>query len=784
MEIKKNGVTSSYLFVAAVIILLSAGCSATKSVPANDALYTGATLKLKNSDAGKKQNKVLNADLQALIRPKPNSKLLGIPFKLLIYNMAGKKNNFINKFLRKTGEPPVLLSRVNIDKNVEILSNNLQNKGFFHAKAVGDTTVKNKKASATYVADAGVQYKINEISFPKDSNAISQAIRDISSKSILKKGDPFSLDVVEGERLRIDAALKEQGFYYFSPDHLKVLVDSTNGSNLANLYVVFKPDVPANAKQPYTINDIYIYSNYSLNSAARDTLKQDSVLYKGYYVIDRKKTFKPLVFEQMMRFESGELYNRTEHNQSLNRLINLGTFKFVKNRFEPLADSFKLNTYYYLTPLPKKALSAEIGGLSKSNNVNGADLTLRWRNRNAFRGAELLTLNAYGGFEVQYSGQFSGYNTYRYGAEANLTFPRFLIPFFHFNTEGSFVPRTNIQLGYDVLQRQRLYTLNSFRGQFGFNWKESAQKEHTFNPISINYVQPLNVTDSFDKYLARYPILQRTIDRQFIIGSNYNFNYNQLVNKEKNAGGLYFNGLLDLSGNIAGLISGANTKKGKTVELFGTPFSQYIKTELDTRYYIKVGLNDQWANRVIIGVGIPMGNDSILPFVKQFFAGGSNSLRGFRSRSVGPGTYGGGQRSTPDTTGFLPDITGDIKFEFNTEYRTKLVSILNGAVFLDAGNVWLYNDNPAKPAAGSRPPDKGQPGAKFTKDFLKQLAIDAGVGLRIDLTILLLRLDVAIPLRKPYLPEGQRTVINQIDFGNSAWRKQNIIYNLGIGLPF
>ena len=771
MKINKNYFSSAYLFFVVIVIVLSAGCSATKKVPANDALYTGASFKLENSKADKKQNKVLKTDLQGLLRPKPNSQILGVPFKLLIYNMAGKKNNFVNRFLNKTGEPPVLLSSVNVDKNIQILTNTLENKGFFHAKANGDTIVKNKKASANYVANAGVQYKINEVSFPADSSAISQVIRGVASKSILKKGDPFNLDVVKGERLRIDVALKEQGFYYFSPDDLIVLVDSTNGSDLANLYVNFKPEVSMASRQAYTINDIYIYSNYNLNAAARDTLKPDSVLYKGYYVIDRKKTFKPLVFEQMMRFQPGELYNRTEHNLTINRLINLGAFKFVKNRFEPIEDSFKLNTYYYLTPLPKKSLSAEVGGLSKSNNVTGSDVTIRWRNRNAFRGAELLTLSAYGGFETQFSGQFSGYNTLRTGAEANLAFPRFLIPFLKFNTQGSFVPRTNIQLGYDILNRRELYTLNSFRAQFGYIWKENARKEHQFNPISINYVLPLNITQEYrDSIKYGNPILQRTIDTTFILGSNYNFNYNELANKEKNAGGLYFNGLLDLSGNIAGLISGANANKGKKVELFGTPFAQYIKTELDTRYYVKVGQNDQWANRLIMGVGIPYGNSTILPFVKQFFAGGSNSLRGFRSRSVGPGTYEGGQSA--NKKGFLPDITGDIKLEFNTEYRSKLVSILNGAVFLDAGNVWLYNEN------------ENQLGAKFTKDFLKQLAVDAGVGLRADLTILLLRLDVAIPLRKPYLPEGERNVINQIDFGSNAWRKQNLIYNIAIGLPF
>jgi len=773
MEIKKNKNITLYLFSAAIVILFSAACNVTKKVPANDALYTGATLKLQNSSASKKYNKVLLADLKGLLRPKPNSSILGIKFKLGLYNMAGTKNNFINKFLRKNGEPPVLLSSVKPDRNSLVLTNTLENKGFFHAKVTGDTIVdvKSRKAHATYVANAGVQYKINNVAFPTDSSAISKAIQNISSQTILKKGDAFSLDVVKGERLRIDVSLKEKGFYYFNPEDLIVFVDSTIGNNLANLYVSFKPEVSMESKQPYTINEVYVYSNYNLNTAARDTAKTDSVYSKGYYVIDRRKTFKPRVFEQMLLFKPGDLYNRTDHNQSLNRLINLGAFKFVKNRFERVTDSFKLNSYYYLTPLPKKSLSAEIGGLTKSNNVSGGDLTVRWRNRNAFRGAELLTVNAYIGTEVQYSGQFSGYNTFRYGAEATLTFPRFLVPFFSLNTSGAFVPRTNIQLGYDILQRQKLYALNSFRGQFGYQWKENARKEHTFNPISINYVQPLNITDSFRKAMALSPILQRSVQQQFIIGSNYNFNYNELAGREKNAGGLYFNGLLDLSGNIAGLVSGANTKKGKTVELFGTPFSQYIKTEFDTRYYIRSGLNNQWANRLIIGVGIPYGNSTAIPFVKQFFVGGNNSLRGFRSRSVGPGSSAAGTVKT--ASGFYPDITGDLKLEFNTEYRAKLVSILYGAVFAEAGNVWLYNSDTSYGA-----------GAKFTKNFLKELAMDVGVGLRVDITILMIRLDVAIPVRKPWLPEGQRMVLNQIDFGSSAWRKQNIVYNLGIGLPF
>jgi outer membrane protein assembly factor BamA len=307
-----------------------------------------------------------------------------------------------------------------------------------------------------------------------------------------------------------------------------------------------------------------------------------------------------------------------------------------------------------------------------------------------------------------------------------------------------------------------LYSINSYRFQLGYIWKESAQKEHTLNPIAINYVQPLAIEDSFKNALAKNPLLRRVVDTQFIVGSNYNYTYNELVNNEKFGAGWYFNGLLDLSGNIAGLVSGANVKQGKEVRLFGSPFSQYFKTELDLRRYLKIGLKGQWANRLIVGVGIPYGNSTRLPFVKQFFAGGSNSLRGFRSRSVGPGIYDARKAAETQKLAFLPDITGDIKLEFNTEIRRNLVSIFDGALFFDAGNVWMANEDP------------NALGGKFSKNFIKELAMDAGVGLRIDVTILLLRLDVAIPLKKPWLPGNQQN----FNLG------KDIIYNLAIGMPF
>jgi outer membrane protein assembly factor BamA len=291
-------------------------------------------------------------------------------------------------------------------------------------------------------------------------------------------------------------------------------------------------------------------------------------------------------------------------------------------------------------------------------------------------------------------------------------------------------------------------------------------KEYQFFPIAINYVQPANVTPLYEEAITANPTLAKIIEKQFILGSYFVYNFNQLTtNMPTNA--FYLNGLLDLSGNIAGLFLKENAQT-KTKDLFGSPIDQYVKTEAEIRYYRKVGMNSVLANRAIFGFGYPYGNSEELPFIKQFFVGGTNSVRAFRARSLGPGRY----LPPSNTSGFLPDQSGDIKIELNTEFRAKLYSIIHGAVFIDAGNVWLYRENPLKP------------GGKFSSNFLSELAVGAGVGIRIDVTFFVLRLDVATPIRKPWLTKGNRWVLDQLQFNNSAWRKQNLVFNLGIGYPF
>lgn len=764
-----------HTFYVFILVFLLSACSATKHLPPNEKLYTGAIIKLNSTDLTVREKKVLRNDLQGLTRPKPNTRFLGLAIKVYIYNMFrnAKPKSFFGKFREKSGEPPVLLSAVDLQNNVKILQNHVENNGFFNVKVNGDTVSKAKKGHAVYTVETGVQYKINNVLFDSTNSQLALAIKESVNNSLLKKGDAYNLDVIKGERLRIDLYLKEHGFYYFNPDHLIIKVDSTIGNHLVDMIVSIKPEVPVNARQAYRINDVFIYSEYNLNATNNDTLKSMAELYEGYYIIDPRKRFKPKFFPPIMVFDSGDVYNRTDHNLSLSRLINVNEFKFVKNRFEPLPDSPKLNAYYYLTTLPKNSLRAEINATTKSNNLNGTQLQLSWRNRNFFRAGEHLSVTAYIGSEIQFGGNIKDsagnrkrFNTYRTGAEMNFVIPRFVtFGLFNLNKRSAFVPRTNIQLGYDVVNRRKLYTLNSFRGAIGYLWKKDIQTQHEFYPISINYIQPINVTDEYRKNILDFPYLQRIIDSQFVIGSTYQFNYNELVTGIKKTNSFYFNGLVDLSGNVAGLLVSKKADAGNQKTLFKAPFDQYIKLEADGRYYRKLGLKSSWANRLILGYGNPYGNSTQIPFIKQYFVGGNNSLRAFRSRSVGPGIFKELNNKT-----FFADQTGDLKLEMNTEFRPHISGPLYGAVFLDAGNVWLKNEDPDRP------------GSKFTKDFLNQLAVGTGVGIRFDIVLFIIRLDVGIPLRKPW--EQNPWVINQINLGNKDYRKENIIYNIAIGYPF
>ncbi|MFT7351829.1 MAG: outer membrane protein insertion porin family [Flavobacterium sp.] len=753
-----------------VLVFAIISCSGLKAVPEGDLLYTGGNVTIESDSLSKPERKNIQSSLEELLRPKPNKKILGMRPKLFFYNLAGKvkkEKGFWYWLKYRVGEEPVLFSKVDLEYNGKVLQNSVENNGYFNASTIADSTKSGKTAKAEYSVKVNKQYFIKSVRFPNDSSDLTKAINKISEKTLLQIGNPYSLANIKLERSRIDAGLKEKGFFYFNEDYILIQADSTVANHEVDLILKIKNETPNKAKNKYKINDIIVYPNFKLNQDTITVANAEIIKYNDFIIIDKEKLFKPRIFDRALYFKKGDVYNRSNHNLSLNRLVTLGTFKFVKNQFKE-SDTIGnyLDAYYYLTPLPRKSIRLEALAKTNSANYTGTELNINWSNRNTFHGAELLTVSIFGGVEVQVSGQNNGFNVYRVGTEANFIWPRFISPF-KLRSSSGFVPRTKATLGYEYQLRQQLYSLQTLKGSFGYIWKKNERKEHELNVSEITYVASNNVSDLYNEQIAVNASLGRVIQKQLIFGPTYSYTY-QNTNQKRTKNTFYFKSGIDLSGNLVGLASGTDIKTKDPKTILNVPYSQFVKLEADFRHYLNLGGESQLASRIVVGSGFAYGNSKELPFIKQFFIGGTNSIRAFRVRSIGPGSF---DNSNSAST-FLPDQSGDAKLELNTEFRGKIYSIVKGALFVDAGNIWLLNEDPNKP------------GAKLSSKFLNELAVGVGAGLRFDFDFLVLRTDFAFPIRKPNLAEGNRWVINQIDFGSGPWRSENLIFNLAIGYPF
>lgn len=760
-----------YLYITLLSLMIFGSCSVRKMIPPGEQLYNGAEIKIEREEEVKANKKTLKKQLQEVARPKKNKMIFGMPYKVWWWYKIGepKKQKGFKYWLRnRLGEEPVLSSRVKPTETALNMKAALQNEGYFESQVRGDSTIRGYKLKAIYKASVTNPYYYSSIEWRVDTNKIAPAIRriEVSTSSFLQPNERFSLAKIKAERERIDEQLKVKGFYYFNPDYIIAYADTNYKSHQLKLYLALKPNIPERALIPHRIQSIVVFPNYTLLSPPPDTSLANLEPVDGIYVRDTVKNFKPSLFSENITYRPGHLYSLVEQNKTLNRFINLGTFKFVKNRYEagPLTDtSGKLRVYYYLTPTKRKNLQAEIGGFSKSNSFTGGQLNLNWRNRNLLRKAENLLVKTFGAFEISLNDSLNKNNNWRAGAEVSLILPRFFVPF---NVKGkpSYPPRTRFLIGYEWLRRQELYSKNFLKLQYEINWKESVTKEHTIAPISVILNNTRDVSPLYDSVVLIEPSLRYINLPELIVSSFYNYVGASVFSSGKNI--YYLIGDAELAGNLLGLIKPADGPYSSKIS--GAYYAQYVKINGELRYTRKMTENLSWANRMIVGAGFPYKNSSFLPFSKQFIIGGAKSLRGFRPRNIGPG----GTRATALQQAYLPQIGGDYKLEMNTELRISLSKSLKAAVFFDAGNIWTKDST----LYGEK--------AKLSKEFMKEIALNTGAGLRLDLGILIFCFDVGFPLTKPWLPKGERWVINDIQFGQPEWRRENLILNIAIGYPF
>ncbi len=765
--------TKNYIFFVFAALLLCS-CSTTKYLKEGEYLLNKTKIKYENPKAITNK-KELREELTAIVKPQPNSGFFKL--RLKFYNWMGvpkKEGSIRDKIRNYIGEPPSLYDENEQRRNRLRMRQYLKDHGYFASDIEVDTTIRSKKITVTYEVKTRGQYRINQVFFPDDTTSIDSLARKYRQSSLLKKGDYYLEPRMSEERTRISNIAADQGYLDFNESYVYFFVDTLRDTLAADLYL--KIEKPENGKPhlKYQLGKTRVFPNYNLSTnlknANRDTIFEEP----SFMVIEDRHVIDHDLLERMILQNEGDVFIKKSQEASVSHLLDLEIFKFVNLKYTRRADTTSaiLDRNFFLTPDFNQNISGDLGLNNRTGRFFGTTATATYTHKNLFKKAIAFNGSLSGGLETQIGNPLGFINTLDLNVEVSLSTPRFILPFRQKEYSGKFVPRTQLSLSNNLQRRSGLFTINSTNLKFGYIWKENKRKQHSLFPLTVNRVEILNKTTAFDSLLNTNPRLIGSLRDQFIGGLDYTYTYtNQTGNPRKDY--LFFKTDFKIAGNIFGLASNvfdASKNSDDEFTLFGLPYSQFVSVEPDFRFYKKFGLNTL-ASRISPGVGIAYGNSKLLPYTEQFFVGGANSIRAFRIRTLGPGN------SKPDVSDetavgqqFI-DRTGDLKLELSTEYRFGIFSFLKGAVFMDAGNVWLINDD--------------IPGGQFRfQNFWREIAVGGGFGLRLDFDYFVLRLDTAIPLRKPFENEGFQETINQIDFGSSVWRQQNLIYNLAVGYPF
>jgi len=762
-----------------VIVILSSSCSSTKHVPDDRYLLDAYNMEVDNVLIDK-------AELKNYIKPKPNKKILGMKFYLALYNLSKKdKDNGFNRWLRNIGEEPIIYDQYDTEKNSKQIKLYLKNKGYYFAEVTDSVRLRKKKARVDYDLKTGEPFIINNIAYNFEDTTIMSLVLDDTVNSVVAKGDVFDVDLLLQERNRIEKKLKQSGYFNFNRDYVYFRVDTARDDLLVDLNVEIKKYLHRSSAgqyiqvphRKYKINRVLVFLDYDPRLALSDPLAYqsglDSVSFDDIsFLYDEELRTSPTVIAQSIFVLPGAQYNLDDVEQSRNHLSNLRVFKMVNIEFtetdtaqQYAKEIYNLDCHVYLSPMTTQNYTVELTGTNSSGNFGVAG-NLNYQHRNLFGGAENFNFRIKGALEALRQSDYGGFdNMLEFGAESRITFPKFILPFKHESFIKKYNPKTNFTIAYNF-QRRPDYTRTVANASFGYIWRGNQFTTHLVNPIEINLVKLPKSTTEFDS-LINGTYLQHSFEDKLIQAMSYSFIFNnQDINKLENF--VYFRINLESSGLLlssgSGLVSTSNDF-GR-YELLGTEFSQYLKSDLDLRYYTIIDDHSSLAYRLFMGTAYPYGNSIAIPFEKQYFTGGANGIRAWQVRDLGPGSY----MEPEDRQSKYPNKTGDIKLEGNLEYRFKLFWLLEGALFVDAGNIWAISTEDALE-------DPLFEDARFGWDkFYKEIAIGTGFGVRMDFDFFIFRLDLGIKVRDP---QGDWRVMTSKQFDDKAYQ-----LNLAIGYPF
>lgn len=765
---KTNKIISS--FMALVALLVAASCSTTRRIPEGEHLYTG----LKGidyvyaTDTTKRIPDAVVGNIGDMVDVAPNNywKLMKwrypFPLGLWVYNNWSNPPKGLKHWLyEKLVEEPVLVSEVRPEVRVHMIEQALKNNGYFRGKATYELIPgKNKKkAKILYTVAPGHEFPIDTVELLADSTRLTHLIDSIAGKDpYLQAGMRYSVDSLSIVRNRITNSLRNKGYYYFRPDYIQYLADSIQNPGNVALRLDIANNMPKFAGNSYKTGKVTMVVNRYRGRQTPDTI---SIAPDVELVQMMPSRFRKKIVNECLLFRPGRTLSVRSMDYTQTLLSRLGIFKAISIDVNPdtTAVDPTLDVLVNCTLDAPWQSSIEANVSSKSNSYLGPGLSFGLTNTNIFGGGEQLGVTLTGSYEWQTGRRAKGglFNSYELGINASLAFPRLLAP--------KFIPRskwnlnwTRIQLSADLLNRPKFFRMAQFNTSINYDWRYGRYVSQTLTPFKLTYTKLINTTADFDSIMAANPAVALSFQNQFIPQLMYSYTYDRAFDRDN---AITWNFSVQEAGNLFWAIYQACGKKGEK-KLFGTPFSQFVKGQCQLVYNRRLRGDHFLVSRVAVGAEHAYGNSAEVPYAEQFYVGGANSVRAFTVRSIGPGSY----RAPSNTPDDYFDQTGTFKFEANIEYRFPIMGPLHGAVFFDSGNVWLLKEDPSRPG-----------GKLKAKSFLKDLATGTGVGLRFDISMLVIRADLGIGIHAPY-DTGKKGYYNMESFGKS------LAFHLAIGYPF
>ena len=756
------------VYTAVMAVLMAASCSTTRRIPDDEILYTGVKgITIAPSDS-MKVPAAMASSIKSAVDVAPNNywKLVGwrypFPLGLWVYNnWPNPKSGFRHWLYEKLVEEPVLVSDVRPEVRTHMIEQILDNNGYFRGTATYSLVQgKNrKKAKIHYDVVPGPGYPIRNIRLLPDTTALGALIDSLARKdSYLTAVRPrYSTDSLSVARTRITNSLRNRGYYFFRPEFIEYLADSIANPGEIELKMMLASNTPKFALNPYTTGKVTVHIARNQGGGSPDTVE----MKRATLIQMMPSRLRRKLIDENVTFRPGRRFSVRNMDRTQASLARLGIFNTINIEAYPDTNDLaarKLNVDVFATFDAPLETSLEVNASSKSNSYIGPGLTFGVTNKNIFGGGEQLSVKLTGTYEWQTGhGRRSIFNSYEVGLTGSLAFPRLLAP--------KFIPRsrynlnwTRFQLNADLLNRPHYFKMAQFNASVNYDWRLRRYVSNTLTLFKLTYTNLMHTTHDFDSIMAANPAVAQSFMSQFIPQMAYTYVYDRAFGRDNT---LNWQFTVQEAGNVFWAIYRACGKNGRK-DLFGTPFSQFVKGQTQLVWGRRLGGDNWLVSRVAVGAAHAYGNSTQVPYSEQFYVGGANSIRAFTVRSIGPGSY----KAPPGQPEDYFDRTGTFKFEANVEYRFPIFGPLHGALFVDTGNVWLLKDDPMRPGGTLR-----------GKTFFRDLALGTGVGLRFDISMLVIRGDLGIGIHAPY-DTGKSGYYNMKSFGKS------LAFHLAIGYPF